>query len=715
MNERKATKRALLTSITALVMCVVMLAGTTFAWFTDTAKTNVNKIQAGNLDVALEMYDTTQSSWVNAEGKTLNFLVNGAVPAQGTQILWEPGCTYELPKLKVVNNGNLNIKCRVEVTGIAKTTPAAGTFDLKDMIDWSATGLTLDQNFTLDTAGNKEKEFTISGTMKKTAGNDYQGLSIDGVSITVYATQAEGEFDSTRNDYDKDATYTRTNATLISETDGKTVTLEADKTYTVGTATITTDASGNITYVNSGAPGQTVTINTDGHNLTVNAPLDTVYHYGRAGTITVIAVAGSSYHEFGEVGVLALSKGRVVVEKGDAVKILQVKATDSGGTPAVIAVPQNVVLDTKLEKATGVSEIVINTIDSSDRVVTVTTIGSNGGAATTKDNETVATPNELSKIINNGSATVNDAKDYVAMIGSTGYKTLAEAVAAAENGDTITLLRDVELSEAITIGKAVTLDLNGHTITNSLNSNGYSLVTKAAATIVNGTYKGTGTARGIGAYGNLTMRNVTVDVAGQVGVACSAANSQYTIEDSTIKGGYALCNFNNSATINVSNSTLEGESVGFYHNGSYSGLKLTVTGTKINADNNGTDATGVYISGSTATRDAVGYQKASFTDCTVKGNAAIEVKYTDLTLNNCTVTATVPAANASYTQNNNGSTTNGFAVVSTDNATKNTMPKPEGTITINGGSYTGLIGLHEFSEIQTNFPNFVDTSYKINP
>ena len=293
--------------------------------------------------------------------------------------------------------------------------------------------------------------------------------------------------------------------------------------------------------------------------------------------------------------------------------------------------------------------------------------------------------------------------------------TADELKAAATNGKNVQLTQDVTLTDALTFDNAVTIDLNGKTLTSSLNSNGYSLVTYADATIVNGTYKGTGTARGIAACGNLKMRNVTVDVAGQVGVACSAADRQYTIEDSTIKGGYALCNFNNNATINVSNSTLEGKNTGFYHNGSNSGLNLTVTGTKINAGNNGTDATGVYISGSTATRDAGGYQKASFTDCTVKGNAAIEVKYTDLTLNNCTVTATVPAANASYTQNNNGSTTNGFAVVSTDNATNNTMPKPEGTITINGGSYTGLIGLHSFAKIATDFPGFVDASYVINP
>ena len=63
MENRKATKRALLTSITALVMCVVMLVGTTFAWFTDTAKTNVNRIEAGNLDG--QGLICTWTGWIN--------------------------------------------------------------------------------------------------------------------------------------------------------------------------------------------------------------------------------------------------------------------------------------------------------------------------------------------------------------------------------------------------------------------------------------------------------------------------------------------------------------------------------------------------------------------------------------------------------------------------------------------------------------------------
>ena len=53
MKGKKSTRSAFLTSLTSLVLCFAMLLGTTFAWFTDTASTAVNKIQAGTLDVQL--------------------------------------------------------------------------------------------------------------------------------------------------------------------------------------------------------------------------------------------------------------------------------------------------------------------------------------------------------------------------------------------------------------------------------------------------------------------------------------------------------------------------------------------------------------------------------------------------------------------------------------------------------------------------------------
>ena len=195
MNNRKATKRALLTSIMALVMCVVMLVGTTFAWFTDTATANVNTIKAGNLDIALEMKEG--NGWVNAEGKTLEFKKADGAPAT-EKVLWEPGCTYELPELRIVNNGNLAIKYKVAITGIK------GSDKLNEVIDWTIDDIGSTATYTSLAVG-ASKEFTISGTMKTSANNDYQGLSIDGIGITVYATQDAVEYDSTGNQYDAKA------------------------------------------------------------------------------------------------------------------------------------------------------------------------------------------------------------------------------------------------------------------------------------------------------------------------------------------------------------------------------------------------------------------------------------------------------------------------------------------------------------------------------
>ena len=217
MNNRKATKRALLTSVMALVMCVVMLVGTTFAWFTDTASTNVNKIQAGNLNIELQMKDN-DGNWVNAEGKTLTFKTQDNRAAD--KILWEPGCTYKLPELRVVNNGNLALKYEIAITGVTgsaklldaikftakvgDSTTLVGLNDLKGVI------LPTDATATANTneVVKETKPITISGTMDKNAGNEYQGLSIDGIGITVVATQYTYEYDSNGNTYDENADYT---------------------------------------------------------------------------------------------------------------------------------------------------------------------------------------------------------------------------------------------------------------------------------------------------------------------------------------------------------------------------------------------------------------------------------------------------------------------------------------------------------------------------
>ena len=281
MNNRKATKRALLTSVMALVMCVVMLVGTTFAWFTDTARTNVNKIQAGKLDVVLEMEDSASpTGWKDAEGETLSFLQKQAddTVTQNANILWEPGCTYELPALRISNNGNLKLKYKVQITGINANRSGA---KLNEVIDWTisndGTPIAGTNEYALDAKSSTTVDsdiLTIKGHMKEEANNDYQGLIIDGVGITVYATQMTGEYDSSVNDYDKNATYpveivsAIENAAMTANKDaGGNVT---DYTYENSDKTVKTTVPASA--VNSGAT-PTVTIKPTAVDTTASATI----------------------------------------------------------------------------------------------------------------------------------------------------------------------------------------------------------------------------------------------------------------------------------------------------------------------------------------------------------------------------------------------------------------------------------------------------------
>ena len=201
-NNQKATKRALLTSVMALVMCVVMLVGTTFAWFTDTASTGVNKIVAGNLDV-----DIVDENGDSLDGGTLSFVNK----ENQSNILWEPGATFFTQGFKIVNKGNLALKYKVVVsgtTGDAKLLKAI-TFDVVTEKTKEATeALAEEGNLLLNGASAPEAEnvyYYLRGHMKEEAGNEYKNLTLDGISITVYATQYTYEKDSFDELYDANA------------------------------------------------------------------------------------------------------------------------------------------------------------------------------------------------------------------------------------------------------------------------------------------------------------------------------------------------------------------------------------------------------------------------------------------------------------------------------------------------------------------------------
>ena len=105
MNS-KNTKRALLTSVLAMVVCLAMLVGSTFAWFTDTATTGVNKIQAGNLDIELSYKNNSTGGEFKKADKNTSVFNDDA--------LWEPG-HVEYVVLKIRNAGSLALKYKLGI------------------------------------------------------------------------------------------------------------------------------------------------------------------------------------------------------------------------------------------------------------------------------------------------------------------------------------------------------------------------------------------------------------------------------------------------------------------------------------------------------------------------------------------------------------------------------------------------------------------------
>lgn len=217
----KDTKKKLLASIATLVVCFAMLIGSTYAWFTDSASTGVNKIQAGNLDVQLLMWDETERDYVDISNDTTPiFGSERSIVAQNNNAdtLWEPGKT-QVAYLAIKNNGNLALKYKValDVDNVSK--------NLYEVMEYTITPDATSTNpVTAWTSGNSVVEgtqnvsndvslpvdathyFALSVHMKERAGNEYQGGKVN-FDLTVLATQASYEQDSYDNTYDKEAEY----------------------------------------------------------------------------------------------------------------------------------------------------------------------------------------------------------------------------------------------------------------------------------------------------------------------------------------------------------------------------------------------------------------------------------------------------------------------------------------------------------------------------
>ena len=305
MKRKNTTRNALLTSIISMLLCVSMLVGATFAWFTDEVTSANNIIKSGNLDIELE-YSHDGENWNTVKGSSALFDKNA---------LWEPGYT-EVVYLRLSNLGSLALRYDLGINIVSEIpgiNAAGKAFRLSNFIDMAVISRSEDDvafetredavaaaNAQLDgdlelvsraiingynksgvmEAGVEDIYLALVVYMPTTVGNDanHNGKDIPEINlgINVFATQQISEEDSFGNDYDADAAPI-INATYEWYVDG----VDAG-TFTINTAsdlaglanivngTATQSAvssvatySEEVTYVQDSFKGKTVTLGAD--------------------------------------------------------------------------------------------------------------------------------------------------------------------------------------------------------------------------------------------------------------------------------------------------------------------------------------------------------------------------------------------------------------------------------------------------------------------
>jgi len=511
MKRKNATRHALFTSIVSLLLCVSMLVGTTFAWFTDSVESGYNTIAAGNLDVELNHADKGTSGTLQP--------VSSSTVLFDDVTLWEPGAAlYET--LQVMNAGTLALKYNLNLN-VLKESVVDG-YKLSDVImvgkidgelatDTTREGLisAVSEWTPLNAFSMKENgvELEVEGSDEFTVvlywqpnnneiDNRYnvknEALNIE-IGVVLTATQVEAESDSFGDDYDAGAkvpgsstTTTRTpvnsdgsvSLTVVDApaADTKRTTVDAPAgAFTAGDEVeikvTTVNTLFNVTADGGSVAALDVTLSVNGNEVTTELEDGKVY------TVTTYISKNLTDVKVEYTGTDGKDQPTLVSYDAETGKL--VFTTNHFSNYAVYGAA--LAYDAKNDTAVNDIEEIVEAAKDNDSTVVIPE--ANKEAVTEKIDEAVQ-----NGIISEADKNVIDnALMYVAKIGKDNFTTVTAAFAAVEDGETITLLNDVHLDTIITNTKKITLDLNGKTVTGVDNtSKNFSLIDNRSELTITG-------------------------------------------------------------------------------------------------------------------------------------------------------------------------------------------------------------------------------------
>lgn len=643
MTKQKSTRKMLLSSILSLALCISMLIGTTFAWFTDNVTSANNIIKSGNLDVELE-YSTDLVTWTKVDENT-NIFKDGA--------LWEPGYT-EVVYLRVSNAGSLALKYQLGINVVSETpgeNQQGDSFKLSHYIEYGVVDDVTAKyasredavkelggnSTTLATAYSKEDTILAKADpdvvalvvyMPESVGNEanHNGTVPEiKLGLNVFATQLTNEKDSFDDQYDADAVY------------GTVVNLEAGADLLAAMASaeagvpLTINLRGNVEWpttghngVNDITPASAIIINGKGNTITATGAGVTALGDNEAPmtlkNVTIKDESVSYAENAWEFSYLELGGKQLNCENVEFVDPIMVESEKAifnncsflGYEDTNPSIKMNGVwmyngdatfTNCKFEGTRGIKicdmytggEVGTVVIDNCRFIgltqkpgVAIDDRDTQDMKITIKNSTFIGCqPGDQGLYIYETDNTVpvveNNTVDNESTLAGT-KNDLKTAISEAQTGETIILTDDINYeNDQFAFDKPVTLDLNGKELTTANNWGGTSL--KNGASIKNGTINHNGNTAAIKAFNGCTIENVTINITPDAtnkvvtGIAVQQGANVESIENVMVNGASQGIEVGYQARVGV----IKNAKVNASTNGTAQGTALVINGGRVDS------------------------------------------------------------------------------------------------------------------------------------